>query len=130
MNQKAYRAVVIVAVIVVAGAAIAWKMSTRADTAAPEVAVGMPTVLDFGMGQCEACKKMKPILDKLAAEYDGRATIRIIDIGDHPSAADEHGIKLIPTQIFIDGSGAEVSRHEGFMPRGEIVAKLRAMGVE
>lgn len=130
MNQNAYKAIVIVAVIIVTGAAIAWKVSTRADTAAPEVAAGMPTVLDFGMGQCEACKKMKPILDALTAEYDGRATVRIIDIGEHPSAADEYGIKLIPTQIFIDAAGAEVYRHEGFMPKEDIVAKLREMGVD
>jgi thioredoxin 1 len=37
---------------------------------------------------------------------------------------------VIPTQIFFDSEGIEVWRHEGFLPREDIVAKLREMGVE
>ena len=36
---------------------------------------------------------------------------------------------LIPTLIFIDANGKEVFRHEGFMPKEDIVAKLKEMGV-
>ena len=55
---------------------------------------------------------------------------RFIDIGEQPDLAEEYGIQLIPTQIFIDAHGKEIDRHEGFMPREDIVAKLAEMGVE
>ncbi len=89
-----------------------------------------PAVIDLGMGKCIACKEMKPILEELAEEYRGRARIEIIDIGDHPDQADKYRVMLIPTQVFLDKDGDEVSRHEGFMPKEDIIAKLRDMGVE
>ena len=101
--------------------------------ALPEVLeASLPKVLDFGRGVCIPCKKMAPILTELAAEYRGRALIRIIDIGE-PGGREisrEFGIQLIPTQIFIDAEGREVWRHEGFLARETIVEKLREMGVE
>ena len=92
----------------------------------------LPKVLDFGRGVCIPCKKMAPILNELAAEYRDRALIRIIDIGE-PGGRElsrEFGIQLIPTQIFMDAEGREIWRHEGFLPREEIVQKLVEMGVE
>ena len=41
----------------------------------------------------------------------------------------KYGIQTIPTQIFFDRGGKEYYRHEGFMPREDIVGKLREMGV-
>ena len=89
-----------------------------------------PAVIDLGMGKCIPCKQMKPILGELKGEYAGRCRIEIIDVGEHPEQSDKYGIMLIPTQIFFDKGGKEVYRHEGFMPKADIVAKLRGMGVE
>jgi thioredoxin 1 len=91
----------------------------------------LPKVLDFGRGKCIPCKKMAPILHELAEEYEGRAAIRIIDIGETEGRefSKQFSIQLIPTQVFLDGEGNEVWRHEGFLPREDIVAKLSEMGV-
>ena len=40
----------------------------------------LPMLVDLGKGTCIACKKMKPILDELKAEYDGRAIVKVIDL--------------------------------------------------
>ena len=82
------------------------------------------------MGKCIPCKAMKPILDELAAEYKGRARIEIVDIGERPNEAERWRVFTIPTQIFVDAQGEEVYRHEGFMPKEDIVAKLEEMGVD
>jgi thioredoxin 1 len=92
---------------------------------------GLPKVLDFGRGKCIPCKKMAPILRELAEEYQGRAVIRMIDIGE-PGGRElvrQFKIQLIPTQVFLDREGKEIWRHEGFLPKKEIVQKLREMGV-
>lgn len=93
---------------------------------------GLPKVLDFGRGTCVPCRKMTPILEGLAREFDGRVVIKIIDIGEAAGRdlSRAFDIRLIPTQIFIDAEGGEVWRHEGFLPRDEIVGWLRQMGID
>ena len=90
----------------------------------------MPRLVDLGKGTCIPCKQMAPILDELKQEYQDRATVEIIDLRDNPEAAQDYGIRLIPTQIFFDAKGKEVWRHEGFLSRAAIVAKFAEMGVE
>ncbi|MFO8007682.1 MAG: thioredoxin domain-containing protein [Candidatus Brocadiia bacterium] len=94
------------------------------------LATGRPVLADFGRGTCIPCKMMKPILDALKEEYAGRAEILIIDVDEYPAVTQRVGIRAIPTQIFYDSQGKEVYRHQGFMSREAIVAKLTDMGVE
>ena len=91
---------------------------------------GLPRLVDLGRGTCIPCKKMAPILEELAREYQGRAIVEVIDLRYSPQAAMEYGIKLIPTQIFFDRKGVEVGRHEGFMAKDQIVAKFEELGVK
>lgn len=91
---------------------------------------GKPVVADFGRGTCVPCKMMEPILKKLQKDYEGRASVLIIDVGEYASLSRKYGVRIIPTQIFFDATGKEVYRHQGFMPEGEIVVQLRNMGVE
>ena len=90
---------------------------------------GMATMVDLGAKKCVPCKMMAPILEALEKEYKGRAAIVFIDVWENPEAAKEFGIQVIPTQIFYDTSGREVTRHRGFMSREAIVAELGKMGV-
>jgi thioredoxin 1 len=91
---------------------------------------GRPVVADFGRGTCIPCKMMKPILDELQKEYAGRAEILIIQIDEYPAVTQRVGIRAIPTQVFYDAKGKEVYRHEGFMPREDVVARLTGLGVK
>lgn len=90
----------------------------------------VPRLVDLGRGTCIPCKMMAPILDELKREYQGRAVVEAIDLREDPEAAREYGIHLIPTQIFYDADGEEVWRHEGFLAKDAIVAKLKELGVE
>lgn len=89
----------------------------------------LPMLIDLGRGTCIPCKKMKPILDELMVEYEGRAIVKVIDLRYERQAAKEYGIRLIPTQIFYDAEGNEVYRHEGFMDKQSIKMKFAEMGV-
>jgi thioredoxin 1 len=89
----------------------------------------LPMLIDLGKGTCIPCKKMKPILDELMVEYEGRAIVKVIDLRYERQAAKEYGIRLIPTQIFFDAEGNEVYRHEGFMDKQSIKNKFAEMGV-
>ena len=91
---------------------------------------GMVTMVDLGAASCVPCKMMAPILDKLEKRYSGKAAIIFIDLRYEREAARHFGIRAIPTQIFFDKTGQEVYRHVGFMSEKDIVAQLKAMGVQ
>ena len=73
---------------------------------------------------------MKPILEELAAEYEGKLNVVIVEVDDHMDLARQYQIMAIPTQIFFDSSGKEVTRHMGLWPKEEIIAYLQEQGID
>jgi len=62
------------------------------------------TLVDFWAPWCGPCKMQIPILDEVAQEIAGRATIVKINVDDCPAPAGEYGVRGIPTLIlFKDG---------------------------
>lgn len=93
------------------------------------LASGKPAVIDLGARACIPCKKMAPILESLAAEYRGKASVLFIDVHGNQTTAKRFRVQMIPTQIFFDARGKEVKRHVGFMDKADIVRELNALGV-
>ena len=91
---------------------------------------GKPTLAEFGSNTCIPCKQMKPILEELAVEYIDKLNVVIVEVYEHMDLARQYQIMAIPTQIFFDSSGEEVTRHMGFWPKEEIIAQLKKMGIE
>jgi len=94
------------------------------------LASGRPTLVDLGSGSCASCKQMAPILEELAATWRGQANVLFIDVREDEAAGKRFAIRLIPTQIFFDARGKEVSRHIGFMDRNGLVKGLQAAGLK
>lgn len=135
MNSNTARNAVLVGAIIVLVTAVAVYreriqpvQTGLAAAATAKQPTGLPRMIDFGSDKCTPCKEMAPILVELKNEYAGRATIDFIDVWNNPPAGEPYGVRVIPTQIFFDREGKEVSRHEGFLPKAEIVAKLRELG--
>lgn len=76
---------------------------------------GQVTLVDLGAKACVPCKMMQPVLAAIEARYAGRASIVFIDVWEHRDQPQKFGLRVIPTQIFYDRAGKEVSRHEGFL---------------
>lgn len=90
----------------------------------------LPRMVDLGADKCIPCKQMAPIIEELKKEYAGRATIEFIDVWKSPEAGEPYAIRLIPTQVFFDRRGIEVWRHEGFLPKSDIIVRLRELGAD
>ena len=91
---------------------------------------GKPTLAEFGWKNCVPCKAMKPILEELAMEYKDKLNVVIVEVYEHKDLTNQYGIMTIPTQIFFDNSGKEITRHIGFWSKEEIITQLKKMGVE
>lgn len=94
------------------------------------LASGKPSVLDLGARTCIPCKRMAPILEELAGTYRGKANVLFIDVREDQGAARRFGIQMIPTQIFFDAKGQEVSRHMGYMERDDLIKGLTTAGLK
>jgi thioredoxin 1 len=70
------------------------------------------------------------VLEQLRAEYAGRLRVEFVNVRENPDEGARYGIKLIPTQVFIDAAGRERFRHEGFLSKEDILAKWKELGVD
>jgi thioredoxin 1 len=105
-------------------------VSSHADQGTAAQPVGIPRLVDLGADKCIPCKAMAPILVELRAEYAGRMQVDFIDVWKDPAAGDPYRIYAIPTQIFYDGSGKELTRHEGFISKADILATWKRHGFD
>ena len=90
------------------------------------------TFVELGSVNCIPCKKMQPIMKSVEKKYGGQIKVIFYDVWqpDQKKYAQQYGIKLIPTQVFLDEKGKEIFRHEGFYPEEEIDKLLKSKGLK
>jgi thioredoxin 1 len=91
---------------------------------------GRPTLADFGKGWCVPCRMMEPVLKRAGQNYRGKANIVFVDMEEYGNLARQYRIAAMPTQIFFDAQGKEVTRHLGYMGTEDIERELAALGVK
>ena len=82
-----------------------------------------PVLVDFFATWCGSCKMMAPVIDEIATEKAGAASVYKIDVDDSPSIAQQYGIMSIPTFIVFKG-GEPVAQTLGARPKEDILAML------
>lgn len=90
------------------------------------IAQDKPVVLDFWATWCGPCKKIAPLIEELAAEYEGKAIIGKVNVEDEDDLTTQFGIRNIPTVLFIK-NGNVVDKQVGACPKSELENKLTAL---
>ncbi|MBQ7063092.1 MAG: thioredoxin [Bacteroidales bacterium] len=83
----------------------------------------LPILLDIGATWCGPCKALAPIIDEIAAEYEGKALVCKVDVDEAPGIAAEFRVRNVPTVLFIK-NGQAVDKSVGLVAKATLVDKL------
>ena len=93
------------------------------------VKANRPMVVVFSASWCGPCRMLSPVLDDVAADYDGRVKFFKVDIDDNRETADAYRIRSVPTLLFFNRDGT-MERHVGTMTRNQLSQTVSQMSVE
>lgn len=90
------------------------------------------TFVELGSVNCIPCRQMQPVMKAIEKKYGDQIKVVFYDVwkSEQRKYAEQYGIKLIPTQVFLDAAGKEFFRHEGFYPEAEIDKLLQKQGLK
>jgi thioredoxin 1 len=89
------------------------------------------TFIELGSVNCVPCKAMRPVMTDIETSYKDKAKVLFYDVWTKEGEpyGRKFGIRVIPTQVFLDKDGKEFYRHEGFFLASDIKKMLADNGV-
>jgi thioredoxin 1 len=107
---------------------------TKAENPKSSKAAGsaLVTFVELGSVSCIPCRMMQPIMRDIENTYQGQVEVVFYDVWTEEGkpCVKTYGVRVIPTQVFFDSKGVEYFRHEGYLPKDQLVAVLKAKGVK
>ena len=90
------------------------------------LASGQPVVIDFWAEWCGPCRTIAPIVEELAAEYEGKVIIGKCDVEENDEITMKYGVRNIPTIVFIKG-GELVDKQVGACQKAALKEKIEKL---
>ena len=83
------------------------------------------TLVEFYAAWCPHCQAMMPVVEQVKERLDGRVPVVMFDIDKDEAAADDAGVRSVPTFIIYSG-GRVVWRHSGEIEGDVLLAKVES----
>ncbi len=80
-------------------------------------------VVDFWANWCGPCKMVAPVIEEVAADFEGRVVVGKVDVDEYPAIAERLEIMSIPA-IFIFKAGEVKEKMIGYRQKAQIDAAL------
>ena len=82
-----------------------------------------PVLVDFSATWCGPCQMMGPVMEQLAAEFEGKAKVAKVDIDESADLAAKYGIMSVPSMVFFK-NGKVQDQVVGAVPAEHLSEKL------
>lgn len=99
------------------------KKFTTANFEAEVLQADKPVLVDFYADWCGPCKMMAPMVEQLAAEYDGKAVVGKLNIDEEEDIAAQYRVMTIPTLAVFKG-GKLVDKVIGVNSKEDVMAMI------
>lgn len=81
----------------------------------------VPVLVDYWADWCGPCKMIAPVLDEIAAEYDGKIKIAKLNIDQNPATPPKFGIRGIPTLMLFKNGDVSATK-VGALSKSQLTA--------
>lgn len=81
------------------------------------------TFIDFWAPWCGPCRMLAPVVDELANDYEGKASICKVNTDEEQDIAVKYGVRSIPTLVVLK-DGEVVDTMVGVQSKGDISGKI------